>query len=287
MDGRKLFLHAGMEYSLWLTNPRMSILLVLIVLIHAMVIRPLAEAGGQIGASFHVLEPLAALCSSTVLLLILPIGFLVLMADFPRMNQGFLLQLYRVGRLNWVLGELLHLCIAAAAYLTAVLLGTALCSLPYSPVTGPGWSVVAMEYTAIMGEDALKTVSMLLPRNLYQQMAPGTAVVRSYVLLFLYLVFIGTVLLAASLLRTKFLGITVNVGLLLVGTGLTILDNPWMWGFPSAHALTWIHFTPYFRTPVCPLWVSWLYFLLGSALAVLLACVTARRRSFDSVLEFD
>ena len=107
MNARKIALHARMEYSLWLTNPRMSILLVLLVLIHSMVIQPLAQAGGQIGARFHLLEPLAALCNSTLILLILPIGFLILMAGFPRMDWGFLLQLYRVGRLNWVLGELL------------------------------------------------------------------------------------------------------------------------------------------------------------------------------------
>ena len=64
MNARKIALHARMEYSLWLTNPRMSILLVLLVLIHSMVIQPLAQAGGQIGARFHLLEPLAALCNS-------------------------------------------------------------------------------------------------------------------------------------------------------------------------------------------------------------------------------
>ena len=106
MNGRKVFLHAKMEYSLWLTNPRMSILLVLFVLIHSIVVRPLAEAGQLIDAQFHILEPLVALCNSTLILLMLPIGFLILMADFPRMDRGFLLQLYRVGRLNWVLGEL-------------------------------------------------------------------------------------------------------------------------------------------------------------------------------------
>lgn len=45
MSGRKIILHARMEYSLWLANPRMSILLVLLVLIHSMVIQPLAQAG--------------------------------------------------------------------------------------------------------------------------------------------------------------------------------------------------------------------------------------------------
>lgn len=287
MSARKIVLHARMEYSLWLTNPRMSILLVLLVLIHSMVIQPLAQAGEQIGERFHLLEPLTALCNSTLILLILPIGFLILMSGFPRMDRGFLLQLYRVGRLNWVLGELLYLCMAAAAYLAAVLLGTVLCSLPYAPVAGLEWSAIATEYTAILGNDALKTIAALLPKNLYHQMGPGAAVTRSFLLLFLCLVLIGTILLAASLFRVKFLGVAADAALMLVGTGFVILDSPWMWGFPCAHALTWIHFNPYFRAPVCPLWVSGLYFLLGSALMTVLACAIARRRSFDSMLEFD
>lgn len=287
MNARKIVLHARMEYSLWLTNPRMSILLVLLVLIHSMVIQPLAQAGGQIGVRFHLLEPLAALCNSTLILLILPLGFLILMAGFPRMDRGFLLQLYRVGRLNWVLGELLYLCMAAATYLGAVLLGTALCSLPYAPITSPGWSAVATDYVDILGESALKSAIALLPKNLYQQMGPGAAVAGSFLLLFLCLVLMGAILLAASLLRINSLGIAVDAALLLVGAGFVILDSPWMWGFPCAHALIWLHYNPYFRTPVCPLWVSGLYFLLGAALMTALACVTAKQRSFDSMLEFD
>lgn len=287
MNARKIVLHARMEYSLWLTNPRMSILLVLLVLIHSMVIQPLAQAGGQIGVRFHLLEPLAALCNSTLILLILPLGFLVLMAGFPRMDRGFLLQLYRVGRLNWVLGELLYLCMAAATYLGVVLLGTALCSLPYAPITSPGWSAVATDYVDILGESALKSAIALLPKNLYQQMGPGAAVAGSFLLLFLCLVLMGAILLAASLLRINSLGIAVDAALLLVGAGFVILDSSWMWGFPCAHALIWLHYNPYFRTPVCPLWVSGLYFLLGAALMTALACVTAKQRSFNSMLEFD
>ena len=287
MNARKIVLHARMEYSLWLTNPRMSILLVLLVLIHSMVIQPLAQAGGQIGVRFHLLEPLAALCNSTLILLILPLGFLILMAGFPRMDRGFLLQLYRVGRLNWVLGELLYLCMAAGTYLGVVLLGTALCSLPYAPITSPGWSAVATDYVDILGESALKSAIALLPKNLYQQMGPGAAVAGSFLLLFLCLVLMGAILLAASLLRINSLGIAVDAALLLVGDGFVILDSPWMWGFPCAHALIWLHYNPYFRTPVCPLWVSGLYFLLGAALMTALACVTAKQRSFDSMLEFD
>lgn len=287
MNARKIVLHARMEYSLWLTNPRMSILLVLLVLIHSMVIQPLAQAGGQIGVRFHLLEPLAALCNSTLILLILPLGFLILMAGFPRMDRGFLLQLYRVGRLNWVLGELLYLCMAAGTYLGVVLLGTALCSLPYAPITSPGWSAVATDYVDILGESALKSATALLPKNLYQQMGPGAAVAGSFLLLFLCLVLMGAILLAASLLRINSLGIAVDAALLLVGAGFVILDSPWMWGFPCAHALIWLHYNPYFRTPVCPLWVSGLYFLLGAALMTTLACVTAKQRSFDSMLEFD
>jgi len=287
MNGRKVFLHAKMEYSLWLTNPRMSILLVLFVLIHSIVVRPLAEAGQLIDAQFHILEPLVALCNSTLILLMLPIGFLILMADFPRMDRGFLLQLYRVGRLNWVLGELLHLCMATATYLLAVLLGTIVCSIPFMPVSGSEWSAVATDYTTILGDKALDTVALLLPKNLYQQMGPIVATTESFFMLFLYLVLIGTVLLALSLFRMRFLGIAINASLLLVGTGFVILDSSWMWGFPPAHALIWMHFTPYFRIPICPLWVSWLYFSLGAILMTSLACLIANQRSFDSILEFD
>ena len=64
MSIRKMLLHARMEYLLWLTNPRISIFLVILVLIHSLVIQPLHEASEQIGYPFHLLEPIVALCNS-------------------------------------------------------------------------------------------------------------------------------------------------------------------------------------------------------------------------------
>ena len=181
----------------------------------------------------------------------------------------------------------MYLCIAAITYLLGVIIGTMLCSLPYVPIVGSDWSIVATDYTAILKDDALKTVAMLLPGNLYHQMGPMDAVMGSCFLLFLYLTLMGTVLLATSLLRIKFLGIATNASLLLVGTGFVVLDSSWMWAFPSAHALIWVHFTPYFRVPVCPLWTSWLYFSMGAIIMIVLAILIAKERSFDSILEFD
>lgn len=284
---RKTFLHAKMEYSLWLTNPRMSILLVIILLINTIVVQPLAGAANQLGQPLNLLEPLAALCNSSIILLILPFGFLVLIADYPRMTQGFLLQLYRVGRISWVLGELLELCAVAVTYLAAIICGTMLCTLTAPHFAGSHWSTVATDYMAVMGDDANRLVAELLPKNLFLQMSPLNAVGRSYLFVFLYLVLIGTVLLAFSLLRVKFVGVAVNAGVLLSGTGLALLGSDWMWALPCAHALTWVHYTEYFRELVFPLWGSLLYFFLGIAFLTVFTCVLARKRSFDSILEFD
>lgn len=284
---RKTFLHAKMEYYLWLTNPRMSILLVIILLINTIVVQPLAGAANQLGQPLNLLEPLAALCNSSIILLILPFGFLVLIADYPRMTQGFLLQLYRVGRISWVLGELLELCAVSITYLLAIVCGTLLCTLTAPHFAGSHWSTVATDYMAIMGDNANRLVSALLPKNLFLQMSPLNAMARSYFFVLLYLVLIGAVLLAFSLLRVKFVGVAVNAGVLLSGTGLALLGSGWMWMLPCAHALTWVHYTEYFRELVFPLWGSVFYFLFGILLLTVFACVLARKRSFDSILEFD
>lgn len=287
MSLRKTGIHAGMEFSMWLTNPRMFLLLILLVLIHSIVIQPIAAGAKALETSFHILEPVAALSNSYLILLILPVVFLVLFSDFPRMNQGFLLQLYRVGRTNWVLGEFVHLCLSAASYLAATMLGTMLCSLPYLPAFRGDWSAVVTEKESIAAAATLKLITKLLPRNLYLQMSLGTAVVRSYLFLLLYLILIGTVLLAASLLRVRFLGIAINVGVMLGGTGLAVLENDWMWLFPCAHALTWVHYTEYLRKLIFPLWGSALYFLIGVLLFLRIALLAAKNRSFNSILEFD
>jgi hypothetical protein len=284
---RKILLHAKLEFHLWVTNPRMSIFLALLVLIHTIVIQPLAQAGAQIGEKINLLEPLVALTNSTLILLMLPIGFLVLMADYPRMGQGFLLQLYRVGRINWVLGQLVHLVVTAVSYLVVILMGAMVCTLPYTNWISNQWSTVTTDYDTLMGDNAMKIVSTLLPKKLYLQMGPVDALVRSGTLLLCYLILVGCIMLATSLLKVKFFGIAVNAGVLLAGTGMTLLNSSWMWIFPSAHGLTWAHYTSYFRAAVCPLWLSYVYFGLGIVLFTLAACLIARHRSFDSILEFD
>lgn len=286
MSGRRICRHAELEYFMWLANPRMAIVLVLLVLIHSMVIQPLHQAAQDMGQPIHLLEPLAALANSPLILLLLPVGFLVLMADFPRMDSGFLLQLYRIGRVNWALGELVMLGAAAATYLAFVALSTLLLSMlgPWS--ASLDWSRVAVEYGWHFDLPNVQTVASLLPKNLYQQMSLTTAVWKSWGFLFLYLVLGGSIMLTFSMLRSKFAGILLNSGLLLSGTGLVLLNSPWMWLLPCAHTLVWTHHTEYFSDVVFPEWGSLLYFLVVIALMGAITLWQARRRDFDSVLEF-
>ena len=287
MSLRKIWIHGRIEYGVWLSNARMAILLVLLVLIHSLAVQPISDAASEMGVAKNLLEPLAALSNSPLLLLLLPLGFLILIADFPRMGGGFLMQLYRTGRRNWVLGELVELCGAAATYLLAVVAGTLLCSLPGQWYVGAGWSPVATEYAFLYEGSTARTIQSLLPMNLYQQMSVTEAIWRSYLLLFLYLVLSGAVLLFASLLRWKFLGLCLDGALMLSGTGLVMLNADSMWLLPCAHALTWVHYTEYFEQPVVPFWCSVVYFGVGILLFSAGALVLGGCRNFDSILEFD
>lgn len=286
MSGRKILRQGQMEYFMWLSNPRMAISLVLLVLIHSLVIQPLHQAARDMGQPIHLLEPLAALANSPLILLLLPVGFLVLMADFPRMDAGFLLQLYRTGRVNWALGELVMLCAAAATYLAGVALATLLLTMlgPWS--ASMEWSYTVTEYSWNFDLPNVYTVASLLPKNLYQQMSLFTAVWKSWGFVFLYLVLGGCVMMAASMLRMKFAGILFNAAVMLSGTGLVLLGSEWMWLLPCAHTLVWAHHTEYFSDVVFPQWGSLLYFVVGILLLSAIALWRVRRRDFDSVLEF-
>lgn len=284
---KQIWTHSRIEYSIWLANSRTAILLVLLVVIYTLAVQPIVDAANTMNAAINLLEPLAALSNSTLLLLLLPFGFLVLIADYPRMGNGFLLQLYRTGRRSWVLGELLELCAVAATYLLLVMAGTLLCSVFSHWYIGADWSSVATEYCFLFDDPSTLTIRSLLPMNLYQQMSVFEAIWKSYLLLFLYLMLSGTVQLCTSLLRWKFVGILLNGALMLAGTGLVMLNAGGMWIFPCAHALTWVHYTEYFEKPVMPFWCSIVYFLVGIAAFSIGAVILADNRNFDSILEFE
>lgn len=101
----------------------MIILGVLLIFIYSFAIEPLKSNAKLMGEPLNILEPFIAIANSGAILLIIPLVFLTLIADFPKIDTNTVFYIMRVGRLNWLFGQLLKLIFMALSYLAVIFLG--------------------------------------------------------------------------------------------------------------------------------------------------------------------
>ena len=257
------------EVLSWVCSAKMMIVLILVVFIYNLVSQPLCQAASEMNTQINILEPIIALGTSGVVLLIIPLVFLFLISDFPRANTISCLHIVRMSKKRWLamqittLGLEVFLFLFFIAIVNIVLIwGVADWSLD--------WSKVATSYAAELPDKANDFVDNLLPENLYLHMDLIMALIHTYALLFLYLLMLGMILIVASLLNVKYLGILVNALLVVIGAALCALKVKAMWLLPMAHTVIWLHYTEYFREPIVNPAISYLY--LGVANILLVVC---------------
>lgn len=84
----------------------MIILGVLLIFIYNFAIEPLLKNAEEMGEPLNILEPFIAVANSDAILLIIPLVFLTLIADFPKIDTNTVFYIIRVGRINWLLGQM-------------------------------------------------------------------------------------------------------------------------------------------------------------------------------------
>lgn len=281
---RNAVLCAWAEYTKWLLNPRSVIIMVLAVFLYNFVTEPLLSAGEEMGAFITLLEPFIAAGTSSMVMLILPIVFLTLICDFPKTDSNSFFYIIRIGRINWVIGQILFLFLSILTYLLALFL----CSVV--PVFSQaewslGWSDVATKYVSVFPERYGSFEAALLPANLYNHMEILPALLHTYALLALYLLELGCVMLLLSLFKHKQWGFVIAGGLIVLGTALCSIKSSLMWFLPMANAVVWLHYDEYFRKPVRWLGGSYLYFTALILGMMLLAVLLVKRYNYDAVQE--
>ena len=193
------------EYIKWLTNGKLILLPVLVVMIREIVILPILTAADQMNQPINVLEPCIAQVNSGMILLLIPMVYLVLIADFPSIDGNSYYLIPRIGRKNWILGELLFQLTSLVIYLLFLIISTMI-QVAGDSFFVNGWSLVVTDYETVMMNSASVPMRDLLPLNLYFQMAPVKAFWMSYCFVFLFLFLCGQVMLWATLYGKKLIG---------------------------------------------------------------------------------
>lgn len=120
MDKNKIFRVAKNEYLKWITNPKMIIILVMLIFIYDYVIKEFVSAAGKMGVKLQALEGFIGTSNSRLLLMIIPIVFIGIMGDFPRVDHNAMFYIFRVGKINWFTGQVLFSVMASLTYIAVI-----------------------------------------------------------------------------------------------------------------------------------------------------------------------
>lgn len=267
---------AKTDFIKWAFNSRMIILAVLAVFIYVCAVQPLKENAALMGKPLNAIEPYIAALNSGSLLLIIPLGFLAISSDFPKIDGSAMFGLVRTGRVNWFFGQLLSLVMMSAAYLAFIFAASTL-PTAFGSVRGTGWSDVALYFGIEFPEEAQNFGALLLPKNLFNHMTLTGAALQSTLFVFIYIILLGMIMMCFTILGKKTAGVIVCGGLISVGSALCSIRASIMWALPMANSVVWLHYTEFRREPFYPIWCSGLYFAILIVLLIVLSLVRLKR----------
>lgn len=275
---KKTFSCARTEYVKWILDARMIILLSLCVFIYSFAVEPLRANAAVMGEPMNAFEPFIAVLNSGMLLLIIPLGFITLISDFPKIDGSSMFFIYRIGKKNWLFGQILKLFLMVLTYIIVIFAASVL-EIFDNCFFGAEWSKVATRFAIEFPELRGNFGVLLLPENLYNQLPLDAAAVESMLFVFVYLFFLGVVLLSFSIAEKRAAGFMVCVSVIVLGAAFCSIRTQLMWALPMAHSIIWLHFTEFLREPVFPIIYSVIYF--GVIIIIPLIFCIAALRKFD------
>ncbi|MCD8217362.1 MAG: hypothetical protein LUD01_04845 [Clostridiales bacterium] len=252
------------EFTRWLRSSRLIILGVMLVFIHMQVIRPLCDCAARMGEPVAIQEAFVALGNSGQIVLIIPLLFLVLIADFPQKNGIDLFYQIRCPKKIWILGQTLFAALAAFFLVAFLFLSSGIMILG-NATWQTDFSHAVTHYLSVYPERTADYVVQLLPANLYQQMTLPEAVFFTATLMWFYFLLLALILLLSTLYSRKYAGVLADAFLIILGAITSAADVSAKWLFPMAHTISWIHYTEYFREQIVPIKASYLYLMLCCA----------------------
>lgn len=278
---KSILLVARSEYVKWLRNPRFLLVIAASVPVHELIVRPMVRAAGEMGQPLNMFETSIAVANSGFALLLFPLIYLVLIAPFPTADQNMLYYIARMGRRNWILGEILFQSLSAVSY-SIIIIGVTAAQTVNISFLENGWSIPVMDYDK-MGSITGIPMGTLIPPNLFYQMPPYKALVLSYLLLAFFLFFSSMIFLLGSLCGKKLLFLFIVVSQIALGCGLFVTKSAFMWALPFSHSVLSIHYQKYFRKYVFSPWLSMALFCMSLLFVGVMVYRKVQKVSIDMI----
>ena len=125
----------------------------LVIFIQSFALDPLLKNAELMNDRLNVLEPFIAVANSSTLILILPLAFLTMIADFPKIDTSTVFSILRTGRYSWLTGQIIKLLLMAVTFLFVILAGSVIPMLPRG-IFRTQWSRTFTDFLKVFPETA-------------------------------------------------------------------------------------------------------------------------------------
>ena len=277
---------AKSEYVKWILNPKMSLMMIMLIFVYDLVVVKMISAAEQMGECINIFEPFIAICNSSILLLIIPSVFVGLIGDFPRIDANSMFYIQRTGKQNWLCGQLLFSIMTSFTYITVILVSSCLSVINHAYMENE-WSNVITKYVKFFPNDAESLVAKLIDGRLYNNLNPYKACVLTFLLVILLLILISMLLILGFTVGKHGLGIVVTIAIICIGTANTQFETASRFIFPTSHISLWLHYDAVYNTQVFDIRASFIYLIFLISILFLLSSITIDRYDFSKISDME
>ncbi len=267
---------AQIELLRLVRSTKMIILAMFLIFVNIQILAPLRALSIDMGGKLSVLEPFAAIGNSGAVVLILPLFFVTMMADFPREGDCQYFYQIRCSKRIWIAGQIVYAIESSVLLTVFVFVSSVLLSLDFISMD-VRYSDAVTKYVSVFPNRSGDYVVALIPEELYNQMQLSTAVIHTACLLILYFIMLSLLILLFSMIKKKILGIVTDGLVIALGTIACAGRIAFMWILPMAHTITWLHYAEYQRMPILPIGYSYLYFAIINVMLIAVSLIISKR----------
>ncbi len=286
---KQIWKTACANFRRWRGNPRIVLCFLLAFIVCFLLSDKAVGFAKEMDTSLQLFEPFIWTFGDANSVLVISLLLLLLFADMPNVGNDVPFFLIRTNRRVWMLGQIVYVVAATFMFTVFILLSTCVLSMERAYPANI-WSKTAaiLGYSSIGEEIAIPAFVKVLELSF-----PYETMLHIFGLMTDYSVLMAAIILYLNLLRNNGgmiggvifsgIGFVLNPQLLSEWFGLDamqyrIANIAFGWLSPLNHATYYMHNFGYDNLP--KLWVSYLFFALGSGLFFGLSVLLAKKYSF-------
>lgn len=261
-------------------SPKLFAVLIAVTWLIVNMVIPYMDTAKLFDEPYNILEPYLIMFNVIRCMIVIPVAYLLWICDYPKAGNENMFVIARMGKRNWLIGQLLFMMSAGIIYL-AVVFGLSCLISQKNAFIFDGYSGFVQRLSTNYADYAqVNGIGIAIRDTIYCHFRPYMAVASNVGFMLLYMLWSGLIQTIFTLKHKKLWGVAINLALLFVGFVTSFFDWKIQWIFPYGNILLENHYEYAFSKPIVWLEYSIGYFVVGSVILYIIAIQELKKFSF-------